>query len=108
MSKTEVASNGWHLAVAVYEPGQAVAHRQLYIDGRLDAENNSPLPVIPLSRSDHAVWLGAKCTIPGQELSGLIDEVAILARALSADEVMAMFQAGNPARKVSTEPSKGK
>jgi hypothetical protein len=42
------------------------------------------------------VWVGASSLCPDRELEGRIDEVAILARALSIEEVAAMFEAGNP------------
>ena len=93
--QSAVADGRWHLAVATYEPRGNTAHTRLYIDGRLDAQANVPSP---LEKNHEPVWLGAASTIPGRELSGFIDEVALFARALSANEVEAMFQAGNPAR----------
>jgi hypothetical protein len=86
--RTEVADHHWHLAVAVYEPIGHVARQRLYIDGRLDAESDAPLP---LNRNDTPVLLGANDKFPERTFRGLIDEVAIFARALSAEEVAKMF-----------------
>jgi hypothetical protein len=83
----------WHLLVAIHEPAGAVAHKKLCIDGRLIAENDSP---IPMYKNSVSVCIGSNLAIPGREFFGLIDEVAIFSRALSVDEVVAMFQAGNP------------
>jgi hypothetical protein len=92
--KTEVADRRWHLGVAVYEPVGNTAHKRLFVDGRLDVANESPLS---LNRTEHPVWLGANSGYPGLEFQGWIDEVAIFGRALSAGEVRKMFEAGDPA-----------
>ena len=42
--------------------------------------------------------VGGQQRAPRCEFWGAIDEVAFFARALSADEIAAMFPAGNPAR----------
>ena len=91
--ETEVADRHWHLAVGVYEPAADVVHLRLYVDGRLDAEQQSPWR---LRQTDNPVWLGANCGYQGLEFQGWIDEVAIFARALSAAEAAAMFSAGSP------------
>ncbi len=96
--RTEVADGRWHLAVAVYEPAGGVARKRLYLDGRLEGEDEAPLP---LNENDEPVWLGANGRGSGREFWGLIDEAAVFAAALSADEVEAMFQAGSPERRVS-------
>jgi len=91
---TNIVDHRWHLAVAVYEPqNDKVAQKRLYIDGRLDAENMAPMP---REQSKSPVWLGANSDAPNQVFSGLIDEVAFFSRALSAEEITAMFRAGNP------------
>ena len=43
--RTDVADGRWHLAVAVYEPDGNVARKRLYLDGRLDAEGQTPMPL---------------------------------------------------------------
>ena len=85
---TEIADGRWHLAVGVYEPAADLVHLRLYVDGRLDAEQQSPWR---LRQTDDPVWLGANSGYPGLEFQGWIDEVAIFARALSAAEAAAMF-----------------
>jgi hypothetical protein len=91
--QTGVADGRWHLAVAVYEPVGNVANKRLYIDGHVDAENESPLS---LAQNDDPVWLGAHSVTENCEFQGHIDEVAMFARALSGEEVSAMFEAGSP------------
>ena len=95
ISPTNVADARWHLAAAVYEPAGKVAHKRLYLDARLDAEGNVPLP---LHQSDSPVFLGTNDPSGRihHEFDGFIDEVAIFARALSPAEVVEMFQAGSP------------
>ena len=56
---------------------------------------------MPLDKNTFPVCLG--CNNGGCEFNGLIDEAAILSRALSAAEVKAMFEAGSPNQ--DTQPS---
>jgi hypothetical protein len=90
----------WRFVVAVYQPVGDIAQKRLYLDGRLDGSSDAPLP---RSGNKAPVWLGANSGHGDQEFSGnrefsgLIDEVAIFSRALSAEEIAAMFAAGNPA-----------
>ena len=98
--RTDVADGRWHLAAAVYEPAGAVARKRLYIDGRLDAEGETRMPIYD---NGEPVWLGNDSMETTYEIQGWIDEVAIFARALSPDEVTAMFHAGNP-----SDPQLGK
>ena len=74
VGRTNVADGRWHLAVAVYEPAGKAAHKRLYLDGRLEANDDVPLPLRP---NDEPVWLGANSTVPQCEFCGPIDEVAI-------------------------------
>ncbi len=85
--------NRWHLATAVVESADNVGRMKLYLDGRLDAEGESP---IPLSRNNEPVWLGNNSRCTDRAFPGLIDEVAIFNRAISSAEIEAMFKAGNP------------
>lgn len=101
--RTNVADGRWHLAVATYETIQGSARTRLYLDGRLDAEGQSP---VPLRQNNEPVLLGALSTIGGREFQGLIDEVAIFARSLSADEIAAMYKAGGPANSLLKTPNK--
>jgi hypothetical protein len=89
-----IVDNRWHLGVAVYEPqNDKLARKQLYIDGRLDVEN---FAMMPREKSKSPVWLGSSCDAPYRVFSGLIDEAAFFSRALSAEEIAAMFRAGDP------------
>jgi hypothetical protein len=92
--RTEIVDGRWHLAVGVYEPVGGVARKQLFIDGRLDATGTTPLP---LYQNDNPVWIGGNSELPDRMMCGFIDEVAILGRALSVEEVAAMYEAGQPA-----------
>ena len=76
------------------EPREKSHRKRLYLDGRREVEIDDPKP---LGRSAEPVWIGASSLCPNREFEGLIDEVAIFARALSIEEIAAMFEAGNPA-----------
>jgi hypothetical protein len=91
--EANVNDGQWHCVVAVYKPIGKVARKSLYLDGRLEAENEAAMP---RERTKYPVWIGANGERAGREFSGLIDEVAIFSRELSAKEVETMFQAGNP------------
>jgi hypothetical protein len=97
LGKTEIDNNQWHLATAIYDPTGKTVHIRLFVDDKLDAEYRLPEP---LHQTDDPVWIGANSEQPEVELPGMIDEVAILSRAMSAEEVAALFAAGNPARKM--------
>jgi hypothetical protein len=86
-----ITDHQWHHVAAVYEPIGAVAHKRVYVDGRLAAQNEAPLPMVQV---DVPVVLGNCAEEMGHQLEGWIDEVAIFSRALSADEVAAMFDSG--------------
>ncbi len=90
----EVADGQWHLSVVVWAPAGGQANKRLYLDGRLDAEGQSPLA---LQHSDDPVWLGNNSAYPDRAWNGLIDEVAIFSRALSGKEIEEMFAVGKPA-----------
>ena len=61
----------------------------------------------PLGHSDEPVWVGGVSKVSSnREFEGLIDEVAILARAMSSAEVATMFEAGNPANPAASEKGK--
>jgi hypothetical protein len=107
LGQTEVTDDRWHLVVAVYEPMGDKARKRLHLDGRVDADSWTPLP---LHHNTTPVWIGNVCRIPdipNREFKGLIDEVAIFTRALSAKEVQDMFDAGNPAGPIQGESHLG-
>ncbi|MEN6450529.1 MAG: LamG domain-containing protein, partial [Thermoguttaceae bacterium] len=85
----------WHLAVATFQCDQRVARKRVYVDGQLLASSTGPLLVSPphgaaATIGDNAVWAS------GGQFAGLIDEVAIFSRALTAGEIKEMFAAGSP------------
>jgi hypothetical protein len=91
---TEVTDGRWHLVVAVVEPMANSKYKRLYLDGRLEAEVSVPLP---FRHSNEPVWLGALPDAPDRVFPQRIDEVAVFSRLLWANEIKAMFDAGNPA-----------
>jgi hypothetical protein len=97
IGQTDVDDGRWHLGVAIYEPSGNVANLRLYMDGRMEGEAKTP---VPLNRNDSPVSLagGVVETTWDRTFCGWIDEVAILTRALSSNEVAEMFNAGNPLR----------
>jgi hypothetical protein len=93
-SRIAVGDRRWHFVVVVIEPKKDSHYKCVYVDGRKDSEVTV---LAPLLKSDEPVWLGQSNTFADRDWNGLIDEVAILSRAMSAEEVRAMFEAGNPA-----------
>jgi hypothetical protein len=104
-SSKRVDDSQWHLVVSVFEPKGNVAHRSVYIDGRLEAEADSPATY---RQNDEPVWIGADSELSWDEFSGWIDEVAIFTRALSYQQVVAMFEAGAPSGAVAANPESAK
>jgi hypothetical protein len=92
-SHLDLGDKQWHLVVAVYKPQDNVAQKQLYVDGRMISENAVPMP---RERGSFPARLGASVEAADHVFSGLIDEAAFFSRAISAEEVAAMFHAGNP------------
>jgi hypothetical protein len=94
MGQSRIAEDQWHLAVVIYEPQGNIARKQIYVDGQLDVENTVAMSRMKIKCP---VWIGGnRDSESGYDFSGWLDEVAMFSRALSTEEVMAMFQAGNP------------
>ncbi len=78
-----------HLA-CVYDCAKRTA--RLYLNGRLDKESHQAIA--------HPARLGAaqigNWDTQDRKLSGRVDELLLLGRAMSDDEVRALFEAGNP------------
>jgi hypothetical protein len=91
--RTEVTDGRWHHLVVVIEPSDTSHLKRLYMDGSLESELKVP---VPLGKNDDPVLLGQSSSFADREFEGLIDEVAILARAISAKEVATMFNVGTP------------
>jgi hypothetical protein len=92
--RTEVGDGRWHLIVAVVDLRKDSHRKQVYIDGRLDSEVTVP---VPMYQGNDEVWIGMSNTFADRDWNGRIDEVAILARAMSSREISEMYEAGNPA-----------
>ena len=82
-----LALNTWHHIVATYDGTTA----KLYVNGVLKDTHNIAVS-IPLG---DAVMIGASNTVQLRPFAGLIDEVEIYSRALSASEILAAYNAGD-------------
>jgi hypothetical protein len=79
----------WHHVVGVYNGSEV----SLYIDGMLD--NSSPASG-SIQTNDFAVNIGGNSERTGRDWNGLIDEVCIIAGAIDADAVNALYSGTNP------------
>ncbi|MEN9361887.1 MAG: hypothetical protein RL095_3422 [Verrucomicrobiota bacterium] len=87
--KIPVNDGRWHLACGVYD-GNSLA---IFIDGRLDQK----LPCKGRgAQSSDALEIGANTHQPHPNANCWIDEIGILERAFSAEEIKALWEAGKP------------
>ncbi|MCM8539049.1 MAG: FecR domain-containing protein [Lentisphaeraceae bacterium] len=90
IGKQDVNDKKWHLIVGTYD-GE---HIKLYIDGKLDAS----LPASGrVNGDDYPVNIGANSRHKNRDFEGWIDELGILKRALSEEEIKEMYHIGKPA-----------
>lgn len=89
VGRKSVNDGQWHHVVGVYD-GATVS---LYLDGTLD--NSSPASG-RIATNDFAVVIGGNSERSGREWNGLIDEVCILACAIDANEVHALYSGKAP------------
>jgi hypothetical protein len=84
---TNVNDGNWHFVAGVFDG----ANGYLYVDGVLDATSvrDHPLPT-----NAYEVRIGSNAEEPFREWNGQIDEVEIFDRALSASEILAIYNAG--------------
>jgi anthranilate/para-aminobenzoate synthase component I len=87
--KKNVNDRQWHHVVGVYDGSEIL----LYIDGVLD---NSSKASGEISMNDWAVIIGGNSERSGREWSGLIDEVDIIAGAIDANAVHALYAGADP------------
>lgn len=103
-SKTPIVDNQWHFVVGTYD-GKTL---QLYIDGKLDiqkiledpsVEKNKWNQAAPMKHNDADIMIGQLAVSepnPHEHafFDGLIDEVRLYNRILSAEEVQKLYQTG--------------
>ena len=91
----------WHHITVV----RSFHQYRLYVDGALDNFLNAA-PLNPWSGED--VILGAENATGQEPFSGLIDEVEVFNRALTADEIAAIYNAGSAGKcKATSAPTLG-
>ncbi len=79
-----VNDGGWHHVAGVYDGKKMY----LYVDGKLDA---SVEHTGKIRTDDYDVYIGENTEVLGHEWDGLIDDVRIYDRALSADEIVQLY-----------------
>jgi hypothetical protein len=86
----QIDDNQWHHLVGIYD-GTNV--ESLYVDGRLAAQSTNATVLPAVNSNDF--WIGGDPD-PGefQFFNGVIDEVAILTNALSADQTLWLYSTG--------------
>lgn len=83
--KKKITDDKWHFVVWIYD-GKAM---KLYIDGKLDAEEKAARP---LAKNEFPFWIGAR---PADvAATGLIDEVRFFSKALSEEQIVALYERG--------------
>jgi hypothetical protein len=96
--------NAWNHVAAIYN--QATGARQIFVNGVKVAERIDP-PITILSGIAR-VTIGANSstsTSLGYFFNGLMDELTYYGRALSSDEVVAIYNAGSAGKSVNHSPS---
>ncbi|MFZ0827035.1 MAG: S8 family serine peptidase [Verrucomicrobiia bacterium] len=97
----------WHHVAAVYDG----ANLLIYVDGSLDASTPDTGLILKTSQP---VCIGANsqafvpscgCVEPGYFFDGLLDEVSIYHRALSASEILAIYQKGTSGKYNTSAPA---
>ena len=84
-------TEGWHHLVGVYDPSLSSDNVKLYVDGKQIGETADFTGKISIS--DYPLYIGC---VSGQYFSGIIDEVRIYNRALSPEEIKALYEATKP------------
>ena len=78
----------WHHVAAVYDG----TNKYIYVDGALDA---SAPATGTITQNNYPVCIGENAEAPAHRWNGWIDEASIYNRALSADELQAIYSARN-------------
>ncbi|MCM8527170.1 MAG: FecR domain-containing protein [Lentisphaeraceae bacterium] len=79
----------WHLVTGVYD-GQKI---DLYVDGRLD---NTIQAAGKINSNDFNVSIGMNSGYSNRNFHGWIDEIGVFKRALSAEEILQIYNSGAP------------
>jgi len=92
-STISINDGDWHHVVAVYEPSTAL---RIYIDGVLDAENTTSIPV-SINNTASPFEIGRGSVGYGYYMDGLINNMAVWNSVLSAANVTTIYNNGRPA-----------
>jgi hypothetical protein len=87
----------WHHVAAVYDG----TNKYIYVDGTLDV--SAPATGL-IAQNNQPVDLGQNSATTGNTFNGLLDEVSIYNRALSASEIQAIYVAGSGGKCVTPVP----
>jgi hypothetical protein len=83
----------WLMLASTFD-GKRISH---YADGKLVASSQAEGPVpLTLGAVELGNWAGAKNRNAARGFQGRMDEFALLARALTAEEVRALYESGRP------------
>jgi hypothetical protein len=78
----------WHHVAAVYDG----TNKFIYVDGTLDISTPATGSI---SQNNYPVCIGENAQMTGRIFDGLIDEVSLYNRALTASEIQAIYAAGS-------------
>jgi subtilase family serine protease len=78
----------WHHVAAIYDE----TNKYIYVDGVLDASTPATGTI---AQNSYPVCIGENAEAPGHLWNGLIDEVSIYNRALTASEIQLIYVAGS-------------
>ncbi|MBI1368514.1 MAG: prepilin-type N-terminal cleavage/methylation domain-containing protein [Planctomycetes bacterium] len=91
---TPVDDNAWHLAVVTMHVGSGRYDKAIYIDGNVE---NTRTLTTPMDLNDYRLMIGRNEQAGGARyIHGLIDEIGIVRRALTVDDVAKMYNIGHP------------
>ena len=102
---SNVADGKWHFIAGIYEgPGTNIA--RIYVDGVEEGATAITEPATALGTFEIGRFLNGT---GGGQFNGMIDEVAVFSRALSAEEMLAIYQAGGAGmcRPCAAQPPQG-
>jgi hypothetical protein len=86
LASSVLTTNTWHHVVGTYD--SITGEMKVYVDGSLD---NSTITTGKIYGGISDLWIGANIGASGQNFNGSIDEVRIYNRALSAEEILSLY-----------------